>query len=740
MSATASTAPSAAPAPAAPRPRGHRLGRPLALLTAALVALSGLVAAPAAQAAPVPSVEAPVAEAPGDEILPPVPLAPAEAPDEESLPPAPLAPAEPQATTLALTASVPSLTLGESVTLTAQVDPAADGTVEFSDGNGLVGSAAVAGGSAVLTVTPTAIGNVSYTAGFVPGNPAEFSPSTSPGSVLVVVLEPAGPGGDPVLTPEPDGSGVEGGLLEWGVYQRFISYVESPIAEGRVTALAPTTRAKNVFAFPQVSSQAWDRDTGTGTLSYAGAVHFFGHGGALDFSFANPEVVVTSADSAELAVTTGGARVVLAELDLTRAQRSELEGGAVRWESAPATLTAAGAHAFLNNYPAGEALDPVTFVAGADADVAPVEPPGKTGKPKADKTKHEKPAKTRRTTSAKEAGSLSWGISSGFAAYTTGSIAKGVISTAGVGRSGGGYVFPQATGGDWDVAAQTGTIRFSGVVSFLGHEVAGTYLMTETFANPVITVRNARTGTISAGGRTFGLDLAAAAKTVTASGAVTWSNVPVIGQISGGGSSGAGAGGGTFAADPLTFTVGAVNRTGYGSTTESNPARSREPAPAAPATSGITLLTPPDQLVAGGDIEFQAAGFQADERDILVVIYSEPVLLDRHAGADANGVVRWSGTLPKGLHGEHTITLQGSTDAGAVLDIMTQREYDALHAERTVADEGTIVEEPVAAGIGTVAGAPGSAGGWGIWAGALGLLVVAAGMTALAVRQRRRNV
>jgi len=55
------------------------------------------------------------------------------------------------------------------------------------------------------------------------------------------------------------------------------------------------------------------------------------------------------------------------------------------------------------------------------------------------------------------------------------------------------------------------------------------------------------------------------------------------------------------------------------------------------AYDGITIVTPEDELVPGGEIEIEANGFEANEPDILVVVYSDPIVLDRQAGANANG-------------------------------------------------------------------------------------------------------
>ena len=151
----------------------------------------------------------------------------------------------------------------------------------------------------------------------------------------------------------------------------------------------------------------------------------------------------------------------------------------------------------------------------------------------------------------------------------------------------------------------------------------------------------------------------------------------------------------------------------------------------------MTVITPEDEIVAGGEIEFEATGFEPNERDILVVMYSEPMVLDEAAGANENGVVRWIGTLPDEEMGEHTITLQGSKDAGAVIEIGDPDEKKEKRAVLTQAEATTeVTGTPQAAGI-----IPSSEGvaPWVWWVSALGLLIVAGGMTGLVIAQRRRE-
>lgn len=628
-------------------------------------------------------------------------------------PPAP----EPTPTATTLTSSASSVEAGTRVTLTARVAPAAAGAVAFTDGAAVLGTVQTdARGTASLATDALSVGAHSIVAAFTAADQGAFADSRS-GSVAVNVT--------PKSTPPAEG---ETGSFSWGVKRSFVNYVENLSGDGVVTVSAPAKRSGNLFAFPQSSDAGWNAEAGTGSVQYAGAVSFSAHAGALGFALANPKIVVLSDARAQLVVTSGGAAVTVADLDLAKGTRTSA-GGTVSWSGVPATLTAAGVPIF-QQYPAGTELDPVSFTVGESASVDPVDPP--VVKPPK-KPKPGTPTRPRRPSDAKAAGSLAWGISSGFAGYTTGNIAKGRITTQGVGSSGGSYLFPQAAGGDWNFKTQTGTVRYSGVVAFLGHEIGGSYLMNESFANPTITVTGPTTGTISAGGRSFALDLGAATKSVDASGAVTWRDVPVRGAISGGGGSGGSRGGGSFAVDPLSFTVGAAAANRFGSSTVSHPSKTREAAATPPSTTGITVLTPADQLVAGGEIEFEASGFEANERDILVVMYSKPIVLDRNAGADDAGTVRWVGTLPRKLSGEHTITLQGSTAAGAVIDILTPDEFDAAHPEPGAITGGERVEQPNAAGTAPA----GDASDWQLWVGAIALLVIAGGMTGLVVRQRR---
>jgi hypothetical protein len=528
-------------------------------------------------------------------------------------------------------------------------------------------------------------------------------------------------------TPTPDPEVTKGGL-KWGVKESFRTYVEGG-AGGTITMLGAAKRSGGVFEFPQITGGSWNTKTGTGDVRYAGGVGFSGHNGGLALTLADPQITVESATRAVLSAKLDNTLVRLVDIDLSKAKRTE-DDGTVTWTGAPSALRADAVDHFLGFYPAGSEMDPVTFTVGAASDVKPTDPV--TPKPKPEQPKPVAPAPVQPAQGAQQAGSLTWAVSSGFAGYTTGPIAKGSVTGNGVGGGAGGYVFPQA-GSSWNAAAHTGSVQYSGVVTFSGHKG----LMNESFGNPVITVNNAASGTISVSGRSYGLNLAVAAKSVGANGEVTWAGAPVAGAISGGGSNSSGSGGGSFGLDPVTFTVGSASGASYGSvSTVSASNTKRTPAATPPATTGIQVVTPAKKLVPGGEIEIEASGFERKERDILVVLYSDPIVLDEAAGADENGTVRWIGTLPEDIEpGVHTITLQGSINAGAVIEIAEKAETAKVKVKKKATTAIAEQAEPVAAGVVPTDDGP----VWVWWAAAIALLVIAGATTGLVVVQRRGN-
>ena len=105
----------------------------------------------------------------------------------------------PAATTLTLTASSGSVVVGQMVTLTARLSPAAaTGEVRFLDGGRVVATAPATGGSGSFTASFPGgpAGEHSYTAEFSPSDLTAHQPSTS---APVVVVVRAAQGSDPVV-------------------------------------------------------------------------------------------------------------------------------------------------------------------------------------------------------------------------------------------------------------------------------------------------------------------------------------------------------------------------------------------------------------------------------------------------------------------------------------------------------------------------------------------------------------
>ncbi len=189
-----------------------------------------------------------------------------------------------------------------------------------------------------------------------PGSGAVYAPfETYTPIAFVEETTPTTPPVDPTTTPVP-------GSLNWGVKASFREYVTGPIAHGSVSVSAGAGVAGGGYWFPQ-SSAGLTADAAV--IGYRGTVIFSGHSGALTLRISDPTVRITSSSAGVLSVVVGGSRVDFATLDLAAATVTTDATGARTYSAAPATLTAAGAANFAGFYPAGTALDPVTFTVGS---------------------------------------------------------------------------------------------------------------------------------------------------------------------------------------------------------------------------------------------------------------------------------------------------------------------------------------------------------------------------------------
>lgn len=269
-------------------------------------------------------------------------------------------------------------------------------------------------------------------------------------------------------------------------------------------------------------------------------------------------------------------------------------------------------------------------------------------------------------------GYLQWGVDADFRSYVTGTIAQGAISTAnGATSSNGVFSFGQS-GGDYSFSSNTGTADYSGSVRFTGH--AGTLDL--SFANPSVTVDSASSGTlwltVNGSRVAFGSVNLGAANRSEQGGAQVYGNAPVTLTAAG-----ANAFAGYYSAgrtlSPITFVVGANGSALAGLTGTVAKAvvkKTFTPATTPPATTGITLdATALQAFTSGGTGTITVDGFQPYETDIAIVVYSTPTILASGLTADGNGVVTWTGSLPAGFSGHHTLTVQGSISKGIELQV-----------------------------------------------------------------------
>jgi hypothetical protein len=180
-----------------------------------------------------------------------------------------------------------------------------------------------------------------------------------------------------------------GGEVDWGIKQSLREYVKGPIAEGQIEVSGGATEAADgTYVFP-VDAGSYDTTTHGVEVDATGTVHFTGHAGALDLTFANPRVVIGQSSviyADVVSKTFPGGEVKSypdAEFALVDASTAKpvFAGEAVTLSKMPTELSAEGEEAFSGFLKAGEALDPLTLVASYAPKVTPEEPKKEDPKP-----------------------------------------------------------------------------------------------------------------------------------------------------------------------------------------------------------------------------------------------------------------------------------------------------------------------------------------------------------------------
>ncbi|GLW73931.1 hypothetical protein Kpho02_62290 [Kitasatospora phosalacinea] len=308
---------------------------------------------------------------------------------------------------------------------------------------------------------------------------------------------------DRAAAADPGTPAVSGGRLDWGVKQSFLSYVTGPIAQGTWTLTGgAATVGGSVFRFHSATG-SYDPATGALSAAFQGGVRFTGHrengADALDLTVSRPTVRTTanggaalyadvSSKSRESGRTTSTSQARLADLSLTGVPL-ENATGTLTLSNVPATLTSAGAAAFGGFYPAGTALDPLTFSVTLKAPAAaPSPPPAPSPTPTPPASTAPSAATTPATTATVlDRGALDWGVRRTFRDYVTGSVARGSWQPADGAADGGAFFRWTPARGTWNPATRTLDATFTGTVRFTGLREGSTLGLDLTLADPRLT-------------------------------------------------------------------------------------------------------------------------------------------------------------------------------------------------------------------------------------------------------------
>ncbi|MEV0193701.1 HtaA domain-containing protein [Kitasatospora purpeofusca] len=218
--------------------------------------------------------------------------------------------------------------------------------------------------AAQATPTPTA-----------PASPTAAAPATTAPAVPVPTpsaTAPTSPAAPPQAAPATE---FANGALDWGVRRTFRDYVTGTIAQGR-WELSGGAADGGAFYRWTPAKGSYDPATGALTAAFTGSVRFTGlktgDSYGLDLTLADTAITVADGKGVLRADVSGrtpdGAVQQLTGVELGTFDPAGLaaEGGLLKAVELPLTLTEAGGKAFGGLYPAGTAMDPLSFAVALD--------------------------------------------------------------------------------------------------------------------------------------------------------------------------------------------------------------------------------------------------------------------------------------------------------------------------------------------------------------------------------------
>jgi hypothetical protein len=152
------------------------------------------------------------------------------------------------------------------------------------------------------------------------------------------------------------------GGLDWGLKESWRAYIGDA---GTTIAGGAARNPDGTFHFPVVSG-SYDEESKATEIQLGGSLRFEAHCETtpcvLDITVAEPRLLIDDDGATLFAKVTGnggtGAEVAFAQLTIDDVEPA-IAGGGTTWSAIPTTMSSEGASVFT--YPAGTALDPLTF-------------------------------------------------------------------------------------------------------------------------------------------------------------------------------------------------------------------------------------------------------------------------------------------------------------------------------------------------------------------------------------------